>query len=304
MQNLLRRAIERPYKVIIWGCGNTYNFFSDDIQREAENGRIEIIGFTGSNTIVHSIDGYRFIQKKDLCNTSFDYIIAAVLQDSYPDICNEAKGYGISREQFIRADVFGLYGFNFERYLKLRINPVSIISKNCFGGILYNHLDLPFTSPTINMWFTTEDFIRFCNDLPRYLEIEPEIDYMQYEPFLKFYYPVVALDNVRIHFNHYSTFGEGNEKWNERRAKINFNNILVVMWAEDDETLEGFQNIPYRKVCFTPYKTDIKDTYYLPVEIGKEMWEMTNNSAIGSLPSIDRLKLMLGEPDFMRCVYR
>lgn len=158
------------YKAIIWGCGGDYSTFSEYIYREVTANRLTIVGITSANTIYESIDGYPFIEKSELKEIDYDFIIVAANQSVLPDIYFEAKNLGISRSKFIRADVFSLSHFTIDRYMKLRENPVTIISQRCFGGFLYHRLDLPFTSPTINLWFTPLDFIKFSTSLPQYLE--------------------------------------------------------------------------------------------------------------------------------------
>ena len=60
-----------------------------------------------------------------------------------------------------------------EKYRNKYINhDVSIISMNCTGGILYHDLGLKFLSPTINLFFRAEDFIKFCENLDYYLSID------------------------------------------------------------------------------------------------------------------------------------
>lgn len=292
------------YKVLIWGCGGTYNHYSAGIFREVRENRIEIVGFIGSDTTKSSVDGYPFIEKERIREIEFDYIIAAVTEHALIDIYHEAVQYGISRDKFIRADVLVLPGFDFAKYIKLRGFPVSIISYNCFGGMVYHKLDLPFASPTINLYFSSEGFIRFCCDLPRYLSTPLTMGRMRYEKGKQFEYPIAYLEDVEIYFSHYPTFGEAQEKWNRRKEKINLSNILVVMWADKPEQLKGFSNIPYRKICFTSFKTEERDTCYIPLESGEPLWKVINESALGTYPYFDLLKLMLGEPGFMRCEFK
>lgn len=81
--------------------------------------RLTIIGITSANTIYESIDGYPFVEKSELKNLDFDFIIVAAKQGVLPDIYFEARNLGISRYKFIRANVFALPHFTIDRYMKL-----------------------------------------------------------------------------------------------------------------------------------------------------------------------------------------
>lgn len=56
---------------------------------------------------------------------------------------------------------------------KLKNHDVSIISMNCTGGILSHDLGLQFKSPTVNLFFRAEDFIKFCENIEHYFEKLP-----------------------------------------------------------------------------------------------------------------------------------
>ena len=46
--------------------------------------------------------------------------------------------------------------------LRRRIHKKSftLISQNCVGGVIYNMLDIPFKTPTINLYINDEDFVK------------------------------------------------------------------------------------------------------------------------------------------------
>ena len=65
---------------------------------------------------------------------------------------------------------------NIENQKRLRNKDVTIISTNCTGGILSHDLGLQFKSPTINMFFRAEDFVRFWENLEYYMSIEKLVE--------------------------------------------------------------------------------------------------------------------------------
>lgn len=70
----------------------------------------------------------------------------------------------------INGAVLHIPGFDFEDYIKLRENPVSIITNDCFGEMLYHYLNLEFSSLFINCWIDANDFLLLVNDLEEYVK--------------------------------------------------------------------------------------------------------------------------------------
>ena len=110
----------------------------------------------------------------------------------------------------------------------------SIISNNCWAGRVYQYLDMPYLSPTTGLYFYAPDYIKFVSDLRRYLDtplqfIEPE-DSKYYEEIKRRNQtdkPIGILDDVEIVFLHYKTREEALEKWNRRKSRVNFDNIII-----------------------------------------------------------------------------
>ena len=57
----------------------------------------------------------------------------------------------------------------------LRKRDVTLITNNCIGGIIYHDMHLQFLSPTINLYFDNEEFIRFSTHLEYYLSLSLQI---------------------------------------------------------------------------------------------------------------------------------
>ncbi|WP_051217571.1 DUF1919 domain-containing protein [Paenibacillus assamensis] len=130
----------------------------------------------------------------------------------------------------------------------------TIISNNCVGGIIYHDLGLPFNSPTINLYFEHDEFIKYVTYLEEYTKTELFEDTETEDNF-----PVGVLRNeygeVRLYFMHFSSFEEAKEKWVERTKRIDFTNIFIIMdgvlhYTKED--LEQFDDIRYtNKVILT-----------------------------------------------------
>ena len=132
---------------------------------------------------------------------------------------------------------------------RLKNKTPSIISNNCVAGVIYHDLGLRFDSPTVNLFFGAEDFVRFAENLEVYLSLELQ-EIRSDRP-----YPVGMLGDITIYFMHYKSFEEAKAKWEERTARINFDNLFFIMSEREGCTptvAERFDRLPYRnKVLLT-----------------------------------------------------
>ena len=138
----------------------------------------------------------------------------------------------------------------------LKCNDFTIISSNCWGGILYKDLGLPYQSPFVNMYMYGDDFVKMVSDLRHYLEFELRfINKSKHIPDKKIDYPLALLKDVEIHFIHFKTREAVIEKWQERMKRINYNKLIFVMSERDgatERTMERFDQLPFEnKICLT-----------------------------------------------------
>lgn len=165
----------------------------------------------------------------------------------------------------ITAEYSKKYKNNFNQKARKRLtnSDFSIIAPNCIGGVLYHRLGLQFLSPTINLFFrTNQDYLRFVSDMKYYLSLD--LNFV--ERFEN--YPTGMLDDVKIVFNHYKTEEEAAKKWNERKVRVNYDNLFIIM---DDrmvtkEEIKSLEKVPCKgKVCFSANEYPDID-YVLPIK--------------------------------------
>ena len=139
----------------------------------------------------------------------------------------------------------------------------TIIASNCIGGVIYHELGLEFRSPTINMYIKSSDFVKLCSNLKKYMKYEPEqVNQTEYN------FPVMKISDITLYCVHYKTFEEAKEKWNQRKKRINYDNIYFIMSERDgctEEDLKKFDMINNKhKVVFVHKNMDnIKSSYYI-----------------------------------------
>lgn len=148
--------------------------------------------------------------------------------------------------------------------LRLKNSRPSIVASNCVATFIYYDMKLPFLSPTINLSFDMNDFVRFLERLPWYME-QPLVPYED----ARFDFPCGLLGDVEIRFNHYKTFEEAQQCWNRRKERINWDNLFLMGIDGDDctyESLRRFDALPYpNKVILThkPYP-EFSSAHYIP----------------------------------------
>lgn len=144
----------------------------------------------------------------------------------------------------------------------LKNRDYSIISNNCWGGVITRNFGLPYNSPTCGAYFFSEDYIKFCKDLKSHLQAELlplELKDSKYkESIVKGHGDKVVLGkvlDVEIVFVHYSSFKEAKEKWDRRKKRVNFDNLIVKYNDQNlfqEKHYEEFKNLPYKnKIFFT-----------------------------------------------------
>lgn len=58
------------------------------------------------------------------------------------------------------------------RRKRLKSTDFTIISNNCWGGMIYESYNLPKQTPTVGMFFMAEEYIEFLSDLKGYINGE------------------------------------------------------------------------------------------------------------------------------------
>jgi uncharacterized protein (DUF1919 family) len=138
------------------------------------------------------------------------------------------------------------------------------------GGFIYDYFGLKYQTPTIGLFFSASDYLKFLTHLDYYLSLD-----LHQLPPTKECKINGCLGDLSIHFAHYSTFDDAKMKWNKRKLRINKNNLLVKFNDQNGFTEEdfiSFQNLPYgHKLFFTVNeKMNSKFTVVFPKKEGKQ----------------------------------
>ena len=145
---------------------------------------------------------------------------------------------------------------------RLKNKDISLIASNCNGAFILHDLGVRFNSPFVNLWIKPKDYIKLLKHFDKYMTAELS---ETYEAGIS--YPIGKLDDVSIYFQHYDTFEQAKEKWDERKKRINKNNLFVLFTDRDGCTYEDlveFDSLPYNKIVFTnKLNSEIKSAFYI-----------------------------------------
>ncbi|MBN6065685.1 DUF1919 domain-containing protein [Aggregatibacter actinomycetemcomitans] len=148
---------------------------------------------------------------------------------------------------------------------RLQNHGMSVLSSNCVGAFILHDLNEPFNSPFVNLYVKPRNFIRYLQNMPHYHQ-----QTLVFKPDDKSY-PVGWLDDIPIHFMHYHSAQEAQEKWETRLKRLDLDNLFIVMTDKDGaegvtyQDLVDFDNLPFKnKVVFThkPYP-ELKSAVYI-----------------------------------------
>ena len=234
------------------------------VERYEQSGEIEIAGITADKR--EAAKGYDvpFVDKSQLAQEKADAVII-LSQDWKRERVLEQKlmETGVSYESIVPVSVMNLAGFDFVLYRKLRLHTPTIFSLNCMAGLIYHYMGLKFMSPIVKLRFTEPDYLRFLSDPGRYLSADLYFGGIESVAYLGETYPVAVCEDIRISLVHYPSFEEGVKKWNLRKQRIDWNNLVVLYHSDTVEMVRRFAALPYeRKACFTG--TRVEDPCVVP----------------------------------------
>lgn len=216
------------------------------------------------------------------------------------------KALGLSEDTFVFDYMACIPGFSWDKYQKLRHSQLSIVSMNCFGGLLMHQLGMPFLTPTVNLYFLEDEYLCMLKDLRSYLSAfnRLSLETTAYNDAEQFEYPVFRLKDVHIFMNHNplnQKIGDkyaDEVKWYERLQRINWYNLFVTMYTERPEIAREFDKLPFeKKACFVPFSSDLDSAWQIDVTAatGKKigLWDAVNRFGFGDPWFYDPFDMLL-----------
>lgn len=166
-------------------------------------------------------------------------------------------------------------------YSGIRKRKISIISNNCAAGFLYKEFGCKYMTPTINLQISPNDYVKLCKKFDYYLSQEikeiknPNIDGFVALGGEKINFPVGILDDLIIYFQHYTDFDYAAKKWEERKKRINYDELFFVLIDTycNLENVKDFFSIPYENKIFMTGNNDlIINKNCILIDTNKKAW--------------------------------
>ena len=186
---------------------------------------------------------------------------------------------------------------------RLKNTNFSIISKDCTGAVMLHELGLKFNSPTVNLWFTAGDFTKFCTNLKYYISQELTEHFEAGKN-----YPIGTLgegDNrIKIYFMHYENFSQAKSKWDERKKRINWDNLYFIMTDGegcDERIAKEFDSLPYEHKALLTYREldGVKSAVKFNITMNKDRYGI-GQPEIFAYKSKYSLKRVIDEWDYIK----
>ena len=245
-------------KIIIYGCGTDYQSTKAHIRSLESQGAFSVAGVCAKQLPpADTLDGWPVIRRDQLGQTEYDAIM--ILSQKYEkEIMRELADEGIERQRILETYAF-LHPAITEAARGLRNAKITILSNNCFGGIMASTLGMECCSPFKNLWVEEKQFIRFLEHPGDYLSLEPVPagwENGKHKTELA-HYPVLKLGDIRLHCNHDTDPDEAIAKWKRRAKKINWENMIAVMLTMDAGLEQPFYQAGTvrKKYCLTPFES-------------------------------------------------
>lgn len=155
----------------------------------------------------------------------------------------------------------------------------TIISNNCWGGMIYESYNLPKNSPTVGLYFMPSDYIKFVQNIKQYVNSDLEFislenskwkDYIKKNDSKAGKYPIGRIKDIEIFFLHYHSEIEALEKWKRRCKRINWNKIIYKFNDQNgctENDVKAFSKIDNEnKIFFTVRDWNIDKSKYIKIK--------------------------------------
>ena len=161
---------------------------------------------------------------------------------------------------------------------RLKDRDFTIVSNNCWGSHIYQHLGEPYRTPFVGLYVDPECYVRLVNRIRWYLQQEVTfVDESRHERVNLFRakqrhrFPIGLIGgDVELQFLHYESQQEAADKWSRRAARVSQDDQrFFYKFCDRDASLEhlaAFDAAPVaHKVCFVADPSvKLQSAVYIP----------------------------------------
>ena len=206
-------------RVLLWGLGQRFVHKKEHLLRLIDNNDLQVVGYTANCLEKQDETDFKYFGKDKLIPAMIDYIIVMTTVNYFAEIIKEAIKRGFKRDSIVFWDDLELNNYDWAKGIsesRKNINlflkkqkldglptQFTLLAQNCAGGLLYHSLGREFLSPTINLWFSEGDFLKFVNKYRYY--IKEDLNFLGWEDYLGEKTPCYTLQDIKIHMPHVYT---------------------------------------------------------------------------------------------------
>jgi uncharacterized protein (DUF1919 family) len=162
----------------------------------------------------------------------------------------------------------------------------SIISNNCWGAHIYQHVEIPYQTPFIGTFLTPDCYLKLAANFRDYinkpLTFVPSSRHVHlnaYRTEKELNYPIGLLgEEVEVHFLHYHSQADAIDKWNRRLQRLTKDDNKLYFKLCDHEPcttdqIAAFDKLPLKnKVCFLARPLqNMKHAVWIPSSQGERV---------------------------------
>lgn len=133
-----------------------------------------------------------------------------------------------------------------------------LISRNCWGGQVYQWLGLPYNTPFVGLFLFGPCYMKLLRNFDNYMQMDLEFRKISKYPDAYNNHPIGVLGDIEIHFQHYESVQEAKDKWARRKARMlaydmddYFFSICDRRGITDDD-IRAFHKMPFKnKISFS-----------------------------------------------------
>ncbi len=298
-------------KILVWGIGQGYQKICNDLRWNEEIGNFEVLACVSRDDGQRCFDGRRVIKPEEIQDFIFDYIIVTAEKYYQEIITYGVNTLKIDRTKFLPGKIFVIPCFDWKRYLTIYKSNISVVSEFCYGGMLCNHLGLPFNSPFVNVRVGDKDkYQKLISRLDYYMSISPDDGKKLQKADISIEgcvaYPILWYEDIMLHGFHYSNLETFLAKWEQRRKRYNPESVFVFKVLYDEDDLKDFDRLDIKhKIGLYFEDTNREQVITIPFDRKKHTYCFTNcvNEFVSSgdiFHKIDIFRLLSGEKDFKR----
>jgi uncharacterized protein (DUF1919 family) len=199
---------------------------------------------------------------------------------------------------------------DFFNRLTLKNKTFSLVCNNCVGWDIYRRYKLRYSTPTIGLFFWSDDFISFLERFPKVLKEPLTFAESSRHEQVNLWrevddWPIGRLGEIEIHFSHYNNKPDAISSWYRRLYRFNYDNVFFLMFDKygfTDEHFKRWQKLPLKnKLLMTSdpkYVGD--DVIYMPEFQNSDGWQASWTQKRTYLKYLDVTKWLNGKPNFRR----